>query len=182
MPLRPAPRHLPARMVSATAALLLTGVSFALFASPEIRAEQPRAAAATPKAQSSAAVERGRYLVKVAGCNDCHTPGYAHSGGAVPESQWLIGDALGWEGPWGTTYPINLRLFMKDLSPEQWLQVARAPARPPMPWFALRDMTDEDVLAIYAYVRSLGPAGAPAPEYLPPGQKAHGPVVKFPGT
>lgn len=31
----------------------------------------------------------GRYLVKTTGCNDCHTPGYAPSAGAVPEAQWL---------------------------------------------------------------------------------------------
>ena len=48
---------------------------------------------------------RGRYLVQIGGCNDCHTPGYAMSGGKVPEKQWLTGDAVGWNGPWGTTYP-----------------------------------------------------------------------------
>lgn len=46
------------------------------------------------------AVERGRYLVKIAGCNDCHTAGYAISAGKVDEKQWLTGDALGWRGPW----------------------------------------------------------------------------------
>lgn len=34
------------------------------------------------------------------------------------------------------------------------------------------DMTDQDLLAIYHYVRALGPAGQPAPEYVPPGQAA----------
>lgn len=56
-------------------------------------------------------IERGRYLAKIGGCNDCHTPGYGLSGGQVPEAQWLVGDQLGWNGPWGTTYPSNLRLF-----------------------------------------------------------------------
>ena len=32
-----------------------------------------------------------------------HTAGYAASDGAVPEADWLTGDALGWRGPWGTT-------------------------------------------------------------------------------
>ena len=44
-------------------------------------------------------IKRGRYLVEIAGCNDCHTAGYAPSGGKVPEAQWLLGDALGWSGP-----------------------------------------------------------------------------------
>lgn len=48
-------------------------------------------------------VERGRYLVKTSGCNDCHTAGYAESGGNVPEKEWLSGNQLGWCGPWGTT-------------------------------------------------------------------------------
>ena len=38
-------------------------------------------------AKGDAQVQRGRYLVKIAGCNDCHTPGYAMSGGKVPEAQ-----------------------------------------------------------------------------------------------
>jgi hypothetical protein len=64
---------------------------------------------------------------------------------------------------------------------QQWLQIARRPARPPMPWFVLRDMTDEDLTAIYEYVRSLGPAGAMAPAYAPPGQAVRTPLVRFPG-
>src|SRR5258708_15062909 len=56
-------------------------------------------------------IERGRYLVKISGCNDCHTAGYAAAGGEIPESQWLLGNTLGWRGPWGTKDPAHLRLF-----------------------------------------------------------------------
>lgn len=129
---------------------------------------------------SSATTERGRYLVKTAGCNDCHTPDYVAKAGRVDESRWLIGSQMGWQGPWGTTYPPNLRLFTQRITPEEWLSVARRPTRPPMPWFALRDMTDEDLLAIYHFTRSLGPAGSMAPAFLPPGQRASTPVVKIP--
>jgi mono/diheme cytochrome c family protein len=126
-------------------------------------------------------IDRGRYLMKIAGCNDCHTPGYAPTGGNVPEAQWLTGDALGWSGPWGTTYPANLRLVVAGMSEEEWLQRARtAQYRPPMPWFALRDMSDGDLRAAYRYIRSLGPAGNPVPAYVPPGDKVAGPVVTFP--
>lgn len=52
--------------------------------------------------------------MKIAGCNDCHRPGYIQTGSKVPEKQWLTGDQLGWRGPWGTTYPGNLRLFMQN--------------------------------------------------------------------
>ena len=126
-------------------------------------------------------VQRGRYLAKVAGCNDCHTAGYAMSGGKVPESQWLTGDKLGWRGPWGTTYPINLRLYMRDMSEAKWVQTAKTnKARPPMPWFALHDMTDQDLRAIYHFTRSLGPAGEPAPIFVPPGKEPPPPFVQFP--
>ena len=48
---------------------------------------------------SEDAVQRGRYITKIGGCNDCHTPGFAQSAGKIPESQWLTGDALGFSGP-----------------------------------------------------------------------------------
>lgn len=132
------------------------------------------------KPELAAEEQRGRYLVEIAGCNDCHTAGYAVSGGAVPESEWLKGDRLGWQGPWGTTYASNLRLRAAELSAEQFMALARSELRPPMPWFNLRSMTDEDVRAIYAYLRHLGPAGDPAPAWVPPDRTAGGPVVIFP--
>jgi len=142
------------------------------------------ALAATPvHAQKSddPQINRGRYLVQLGGCNDCHTAGYAPSGGKVPEAQWLLGDALGWHGPWGTTYATNLRLYMQDLTEDQWVKKAKTlNARPPMPWFNVRDMTTGDLRAMYRYIRSLGPAGKSAPAYLPPDKTPPEPVVRFP--
>ena len=174
------------RIVCGAAAILITSLSAAMFAAAASHTrdsaldDTSKPATATMKADP-VLIDRGRYIVRTSGCNDCHTPGYAASGGTVAESAWLTGDALGWEGAWGTTYPVNLRLFMQSLTAEQWLNVARQPSRPPMPWFALRDMTDADLLAVYHYVRSLGPAGKHAPSYAPPGQATSTPVVKFPG-
>ena len=124
-------------------------------------------------------IERGRYLVSVSGCNDCHTPGYPESGGSLPESDWLVGSPVGFQGPWGTTYPTNLRLLMASRSESQWLEQARTAARPPMPWFSLRNMTDDDLKAIYAFVRDLGAKGEPAPDYVPPGQAVLTPFFEF---
>ncbi len=130
--------------------------------------------------KKAAPIERGRYLAKIAGCNDCHTPGYMAKNGKVDEAVWLTGDSLGWQGPWGTTYPINLRLYMQNITEEQWLQtVPKLQSRPPMPFYALQDMSQEDLVAIYRFVRSLGPAGTAAPAYLPPGVEASLPVVRF---
>ena len=145
-----------------------------------LAASLPAAAQQPKKADPS--IARGRYLVAIAGCNDCHTPNFAPSGGKTPESEWLTGDALGWRGPWGTTYAPNLRLSMPKLSEDQWVKTAKTlSTRPPMPWFNLHRMTEADLRAIYRYVRHLGPAGKPAPDYVPPNQTPPQPYVQFPG-
>ena len=128
----------------------------------------------------SADVKRGRYLVQTTGCNDCHTAGYPQSNGKIDEKLWLTGDKLGWRGPWGTTYPANLRLVAANMTEAQWLVRSRSELRPPMPWFNLRDMTDRDVTAIYRYLRFMGPAGEPAPAYVPPDRTPNRPFVQFP--
>lgn len=131
--------------------------------------------------QAEPSVERGRYLVQVAGCNDCHTAGYIMAPDQVPESTWLLGDSLGWSGPWGVTYASNLRLLLPQLTEDQWLQLARnANYRPPMPNHALRIMEEDDLRSIHRFTKQLGAAGQPAPAALPPGQAASGPVVQFP--
>ncbi len=139
------------------------------------------ALAQTSKTVDQKSLDRGRYLVKIAGCNDCHTRGYAEAGGKVPEKQWLTGDQLGFRGPWGTTYPINLRLYMQKLTEDEWVKIAKSTqSRPPMPWFVLHDMTAQDLRAVYRFTRYLGPSGELAPAYVPPGQEPKGPYILFP--
>lgn len=126
-------------------------------------------------------VDRGRYLVKIAGCNDCHTPGYLLSEGKTPEDLWLTGDSFGWRGPWGTTYAANLRISVQSLTEDQWVSFAKAlRARPPMPWFNLNEMHDEDLRAVYRFIRHLGPGGEPAPSFVPPEQEPNPPYALFP--
>ena len=168
------------RIICGSAAILMTALTVSVFNPAHSRDSEMAAPHIAPKADA-AVIERGRYVVKTAGCNDCHTPGYAQTGGAVREDLWLIGDSVGYQGPWGTTYPINLRTHFQALTEAQWLQIARNPARPPMPWFALRDMSDADLRAVYHYIRSLGAAGTAAPEFAAPGQSVKTPVVRFPG-
>lgn len=138
-------------------------------------------AVAGESGSASALVERGRYLVEVAGCNDCHTAGYADAAGEVPEREWLKGSPLGFRGPWGTTYASNLRLYMADMTQTQWLAEARTlETRPPMPWFNVRAMSTRDLRAIYRYIRDLGPDGKPVPEFVPPEREPDGPYVQWP--
>ena len=139
------------------------------------------AGAADKGPPGTAQLDRGRYLVRIGGCNDCHTPGYAETDGKIPEAQWLTGDRLGWRGPWGTTYPANLRKYMQDLTEAQWLKTAKSlQTRPPMPWYNVRQMSTGDLRALYAFVRHLGPAGEAAQAYVPPDKDPPPPFVQFP--
>ncbi|HEV8553105.1 MAG TPA: cytochrome C [Casimicrobiaceae bacterium] len=139
-------------------------------------------AAKPPAAKADASsLARGKYLVVIGGCNDCHTAVYAMTNGKVPEKDWLMGDKLGWRGPWGTTYAVNLRQYMQTLTEAQWVAKAKAlETRPPMPWDNIRAMTVQDLRAIYRYVRHLGPAGDAAPAYVPPDKEPSPPYVTFP--
>ncbi|MBN8284748.1 c-type cytochrome [Zoogloea sp.] len=122
---------------------------------------------------------RGRYLLAIGGCNDCHTPGFAQQGEVIPEQDRLTGAALGFSGPWGVSYPSNLRLSAHQAGEEEWLGKARRNGLPPMPWTALQAMSRDDLAAIYRYLRALGPAGNPAPAALGPGQALPTPPFVF---
>jgi hypothetical protein len=117
-------------------------------------------------------IDAGRYLVKIAGCNDCHTAGWEQTGGNLPEAMWLTGLPIGWRGPWGTTYASNLRLYVQGFTADTWVQTMRSRSvRPPMPWSSLHAMSDADLRAIYLYIKELGPAGKAMPAFVPAGQE-----------
>ena len=146
-----------------------------------LAAEKAAKPAAKPAVDKD--VERGRYLVMITGCNDCHTPNFLVNGGKTPEQERLVGGKMGWRGSWGTTYPVNLRLYFQEVLEEQWIRLAKEiQRRPPMPYFSLNAMTDADLKAIYRYIRYLGPAGEPAPKFIPPGTQPPQPYVQFPDT
>lgn len=113
------------------------------------------------------AVERGKYLVTIGGCNDCHTPG--HFLGKPDMSRQLGGSDVGFELPdLGVYYGSNLTRD-KDTGLGGWTddQIATALTRgirPDgrklaliMPWRAFAILTKADVNAIIAYLRSLPP-------------------------
>jgi mono/diheme cytochrome c family protein len=129
---------------------------------------------------SNDAVAHGEYIIRITGCNDCHTPTYAAKGGNIPTSQWLTGSAIGFKGPWGVSYPANLRLLMQNLTEDQWVNFAKnLQARPPMPWFTLHMITDLDLRATYQFVKSLGPAGTQSPNFVPPGGEIKTQYIDF---
>jgi mono/diheme cytochrome c family protein len=150
---------------SAMASLVMASVGL-LLSNPSAAADDP-------------AVKRGQYLVQIGGCNDCHTAGYAERAGQVPMDEWLTGTPVGFKGAWGTTYAANLRLTLNALTEDQWVTFARVPRRPPMPWFNLRDMNDNDLRAMYRFIRELGPKGQRAPAAAAPGVVVNTPVIVF---
>lgn len=167
-------------------ALAMAVAATCLLAACQPAPTTPPATSATTAVADAAAstqaglVAHGEYIVRIGGCNDCHTDGYGPSGGQVPKEQWLAGSPLGYNGPWGTTYATNLRLTIDKLTEQEWLAYsANLQVRPIMPDFMLREMREADRRAIYHFVRSLGPAGDPAPAALPPGQAPPAPYFQL---
>jgi mono/diheme cytochrome c family protein len=153
------------------AVLALGLVTFPLLAS------EPAHGTAAP--DSREVLARGRYLVVYGACNDCHTPGWRESDGKLPQAQWLTGTRIGFRGDWGTSYPANLRLEFQSLSEDQWvLAVHTRGGHPPMTWHDVRILNAADRHAIFAFIKSLGPAGVPAPAAVPPWREPTTPYVE----
>jgi mono/diheme cytochrome c family protein len=178
------------KLLAASGALILSSVHLGILALAPLpaRAASPRPASPAATAATAPAtapgvaapdLSRGRYLVQITGCNDCHTARYAERGGQVDEAEWLTGVPVGFRGPWGVSYAGNLRRTVQNMSEDQWLRFARAPRLPPMPWFALRDMRDTDLRDLYRYIRSLPLRGDAMPTAVAPGGPVSTPVIDF---
>jgi mono/diheme cytochrome c family protein len=155
-----------------------------------VQAQQPRPGSsggrgaggkeATPpeRAASSKEIQRGEYLVSVMGCGDCHTPG-AFSG-KPDETRALSGSEIGWQGPWGVSYAANLTNHETGLAAWSKDDIVRAlrkgerpdgsPIRPPMPWPAFSNLTDDDAYAIAAYLKTVPGVDHQEPKGLQPGE------------
>jgi hypothetical protein len=168
------------------------------------------AASATGDGRSK--VERGKYLVNLAGCNDCHSPKvFTPEGIPMPDvsrllsghpsdeklpdltpgmigpGKWvLFNDGLtAAAGPWGLSFAANLTpdeqtgiglwtedVFIRAIRTGKHMGAGRA-ILPPMPWPNLKDVTDEDLGAIFAYLKSLPPIHNQVPTPRSPEQLAH---------
>lgn len=84
-----------------------------------------------------------------------------------------------WVGPWGTTYAPNLTSDETGIgawSEQQFITCIREgklkglsrPLLPPMPWQFYKAMTDGELKAIFAYLKSTKPIKNIAPAYEPP--------------
>jgi mono/diheme cytochrome c family protein len=131
-----------------------------------------------PEHNASSTNEAGKYFVMLGGCNDCHTPGWDESGGTMATSDWLTGNPVGYRGPWGTSYPSNLRLFVQQMSEADWVQMFRTRnEHPPMPWVNYHRLAEQDLRNLHSFIKNLGAAGEAAPSYLPPDKEPTTPYI-----
>jgi mono/diheme cytochrome c family protein len=129
----------------------------------------------------SSQLERGKYLVRLGGCNDCHTPGYFF--GKPDTSRYLGGSDVGFEVPGlGVFVPPNLTSD-KDTGLGAWTRhqivtAIRTGVRPDgrtlapvMPWQAFAELTDADADAIAEFLQSLPPVVHKVPGPFSPAEK-----------
>ncbi|HEV2898272.1 MAG TPA: hypothetical protein VGX71_10660 [Pseudaminobacter sp.] len=129
-------------------------------------------------AAEEVSVERGRLVSIIGSCHDCHTDGYREAEGALDPTKALRGKAIGWRGPWGTTYANNLRWSVQDLSEDGYVTYIKTlRTLPPMPWYNVRVMPESDIRSFYRYVKSLGDPGAFLPRTAGPGEEPRTPFV-----
>ena len=103
--------------------------------------------------------------------------------GLLGPTQWgaiTTNDLTAWYGPWGVSFAYNLtpdvktgiggwteELFIQTLRKGKFMGMSRD-ILPPMPWQALGGMSDDDLKAIFAYLKALPPINNPIPAPLPP--------------
>jgi mono/diheme cytochrome c family protein len=129
--------------------------------------------AASSALAADSQVERGKYLVTISGCNDCHTPGYFL--GKPDFSRTLAGSEVGFTIPGlgafvGRNLTPDKETGLGNWTDDQIISAFTAGVRPDgrrlaptMPWQELAHLTSDDAHAIVAYLRSLPPIKNPVP-------------------
>jgi hypothetical protein len=100
---------------------------------------------------------------------------------ALPAGPWVATaswDLTAWSGPWGVSYAFNLtpdentgigswseETFVGAIRTGRHMGVSR-PILPPMPWNVYRNLSDDDLRALYAYLRTVTPVKNRVPEPL----------------
>ena len=180
-------------------------LAFAAAALAYASVAQPAHSADSEIASTPDKVARGKYLVTIAGCNDCHTPlkmgengpepdwsrmlsGHPESvvvksAARVPDEPWLVtttATTTAWSGPWGVSFTANLtpdpetglgrwtfRNFKDTIRTGRHMGRGRA-ILPPMPISMYKHMTDDDLEAVFSYLRTIPAISNRVPEPLPP--------------
>ncbi len=146
-------------MRAVTAALTIGGVALLSGCGPSSTSQDP--------------VKRGEYLVTLAACSDCHTPGSFL--GKPDMSKLLGGSDVGFAIPelgyfWGPNLTPDKETGLGNWSEQEILLALREGTRPDgrklapiMPWMAYAKLSNDDAKAIVAYLKSLPPIANKSP-------------------
>ena len=148
-------------------------------------------------------IKRGKYLVTVGACHDCHSPKILTPEGfdidsarllsghpaddkvpaPVVTSDWVLfsNDLTAFVGPWGVSFSANLTpddTGIGNWTLEQFKRAIRKglykglegsrPLRPPMPWQMYKTFSDEDLEAVFTYLKSIKPVQNNVPPPISP--------------
>ena len=163
--------------------------------------------AAKPASADAAKIARGKYLMTVGACNDCHSPkldpqqhpdpkrpfsGRPQTTQAPSQTQNEIHaslDLTAWSGPWGTSYGANLTPdpetgLSKRYTEASFIKTLRTGKKPegedllpPMPWELYKVFSDDDIKAIWAYLQTI-PAVKNNVKSAAPGKATGAPAKK----
>ena len=115
-----------------------------------------------------------------------HPQDFPVSGQAKLEEPWMAATTptlTAWSGPWGVSFTANLTSdpetgILRDFTEEQFIQTMRTGRHqgqgrqilPPMPWQGIGMLTDDDLKAIFAYLRQVPPIKNKVPDPIAPAQ------------
>ena len=111
---------------------------------------------------SSSAIDRGASLVNLAGCSDCHTP--QEKGQEIPGMAFAGG--FPFPGPWGNVTTANITPDPSGISyydEALFLEVMRTGSvkarklSPIMPVDGYKNLSEDDLKAMFAYLRTIKP-------------------------
>jgi hypothetical protein len=159
----------------------------------------------TPPPYTKAQIDKGKYLIGIMGCRDCHSPKTMTPQGPAPDmardlsghpaamplgkidkgslNDWVLFNMMNTAavGPWGASFSANLTpdaTGIGNWTEEQFIialtegkskgiRTAR-PLLPPMPWPNYIGMKKEDLVAMFAYLKSIKPVDNLVPQPISP--------------
>jgi mono/diheme cytochrome c family protein len=140
-------------------------------------------------------VARGAYLIELLGCGACHTNGAFEGEPDMERALAGSGTGIAFSNPLGDERPGII--FPANITPDKetgiglWSDaqigkairagVGRHGGRriAMMPWPGYAKLTDDDLAAMVAFLRSIKPIANKVPEEVAPGQRARDPFVYF---
>jgi hypothetical protein len=103
------------------------------------------------------------------------------------EGMWMgsmTGTFTAWAGPWGISYTANLTpdpsglsawdeaMFIKAIREGKHMGANARDILPPMPWLVYKNWTDDDIKAVFAYLKTITPVRNHVPDPTPPDEVA----------